>query len=369
MVQCVLPGFIDTQRMASGNEAKTTVLWVAAALLSLTTAHAADYPAPREGDWIVRDFVFRSGETMPELRLHYMTIGDPAGEPVLILHGSSRAGTSFLTERFAGELFGPGQPLDAGRYHLILPDAIGAGSSSKPSDGLRAKFPKYTYDDIVLGHYRLLTEHLGITHVRLVLGSSAGGMQTWVWGVTYPDYMDALMPLAALPMPMSGRNWMMRRMVIDGIVNDPEWNGGNYTTQPRAWQRAYAYFGMATNGGTRAVYQSASTREETDRIVDERLAESTDADASDILYAYNASRDYDPTPHLERIEATIVSINAEDDERNPVELGVLERAFERVERGHYVVIPAGENTRGHGTTQDARLWKDELEALLRMTGG
>lgn len=347
----------------------------ALALVTLITAFAsaarvlaADYPTPEEDDWIVMDFEFRTGEVLPELRLHYMTIGDPSGEPVLVLHGSSRASTSFLTERFAGELFGPGQPLDARRYYLILPDAIGAGNSSKPSDGLRAEFPHYSYDDIVLAHYRLLTEHLGVDHLRLVLGSSAGGMETWVWGVTYPDFMDALMPLAALPMPMSGRNWMMRRMVIDGILNDPEWNDGNYTTQPQAWKRTFAYFGMATNGGTRAIYKAASTREETDRIIAERLEGRADADASDILYAYSASRDYDPTPYLERIQAQLVSINAEDDERNPIELGVLEREVARVKRGRYVVIPAGENTRGHGTTQDAKLWKHELEALLGSTG-
>ncbi|HSG64953.1 MAG TPA: alpha/beta fold hydrolase [Gammaproteobacteria bacterium] len=351
--------------MRIAHRASTTT--VVALLLGSAIAGAADYPAPQEGDWIVRDFEFQSGESLPELRLHYMTIGDPAGEPVLILHGSSRAGTSFLTERFAGELFGPGQPLDANRYYLILPDAIGAGKSSKPSDGLRAKFPRYDYDDMVRANYRLLTEHLGVSHLRLVLGSSAGGMQVWIWGEAYPDYMDALMPLAALPMPMSGRNWMMRRMVIDGILNDPEWNGGNYTTQPQAWQRTLAYFGMATSGGTRAIYKAAPTREAADRIIDERLAEDRNADASDILYAYSASRDYDPTPHLERIEATVVSINAEDDERNPIELGALARAFERIRNGHYVVIPASESTRGHATTQDARLWKHDLEALLRAT--
>jgi homoserine O-acetyltransferase/O-succinyltransferase len=332
--------------------------------LGASMARAADYPAPETGNWIVGDFRFHTGETLAELRLHYMTIGDPSGVPVLILHGSSRAGTSFLTERFAGELFGPGQPLDARRYYLILPDAIGAGESSKPSDGLRTKFPRYSYDDIVRAQYRLVTEHLGIDHVRLVLGSSAGGMQTWLWGEMYPDFMDALVPLAALPMPMSGRNWMMRRMVIDAIRNDPQWHDGNYTSQPLIWQRTYAYFGMATNGGTRAIYKAAATREATDRIVDARLAAGTDADANDILYAYDASRDYDPTRELERIEAALLSVNAEDDERNPIELGVLEREVARVPHGDYIVIPASEHTHGHGTTQDASLWKDALAALL-----
>ena len=333
--------------------------------LASTLARAADYPAPVEGEWTVENFRFASGETLPELRLHYRTIGDPAGQPVLILHGSSRAGTSFLTDRFAGELFGPGQPLDAARYYLILPDNIGAGDSSKPSDGLRARFPRYAYEDLVRAQYRLVTEHLGIDHLRLVIGSSAGGMQTWMWGVTYPDFMDALMPLAALPLPMSGRNWMMRRMLIDGIRNDPEWNGGDYETPPQAWQRTHAYFRMATTGGTLAIYDEASTREATDRIVDERLAADNPNDANNILYAYDASRDYNPTPHLERIEATIVSINAADDERNPLELGALERAFKRIENGRYVVIPASIHTSGHGTTGYAALWKDDLAALLR----
>ena len=229
---------------------------------------------------------------------------------------------------------------------------------------MRARFPEYGYNDLVRAQYRLLTEHLGVDHVRLVLGSSAGGMQTWLWGVTYPSFMDALMPLAALPLPMSGRNWMMRRMVIDAIRNDPDWNGGDYQTQPTAWKHAFTYFGMATSGGTLAIYDAAPTREATDRFVDERLANPRDADANDILYAYYASRDYDPTPHLERIEAMIVSVNAADDERNPIELGALERAFARIENGHYVVIPASVETRGHGTTGYAKFWKDELAALL-----
>jgi homoserine O-acetyltransferase len=326
---------------------------------------AADYPAPQAGDWVVDDFAFQSGETLSGLRLHYITIGAPTGVPVLILHGSTGEGSDYLNDRFAGQLFGPGQALDASRYYLILPDAIGAGNSSQPSDGLHARFPHYTYDDIVLAHYRLLTEHLGINHLRLVLGNSAGGMETWIWGVTYPDFMDALVPMAALPQPMSGRNWMMRRMVIDAVRNDPDWNGGDYTTQPRTWQRTFAYFNMATNGGTRAIYKAGATREATDRIIDARLAAGTEEDANDVMYAYEASRDYDPTPHLERIEAALLSVNAEDDERNPVELGVLEREVARVKNGRFVVIPASEETRGHATTQNARFWKDAVAELLR----
>ncbi|MDH3418502.1 MAG: alpha/beta fold hydrolase [Gammaproteobacteria bacterium] len=329
------------------------------------SAQAADHPAPQEGEWIVDNFKFQSGETLPELRLHYQTIGDPAGVPVLMLHGTTGSGAYFLAESIAGELYGPGQPLDAERYFLILTDALGAGQSSKPSDGLQTRFPSYTYEDLVHAQYRLVTEHLGITHLRLVIGNSAGGMQTWVWGAMYPDFMDALAPMAALPMPMSGRNWMMRRMLIDGIRNDPDWNGGNYTSQPQTWPRALAYFRFATTGGTRAVYKATPTREATDRAIAARLEAGTPLDANDVLYAYEASRNYDPSPDLERIEAALLAIVAEDDERNPAELGVLEREIPRVRNGRYLVIPASEDTRGHGTTRNASLWKHELAELLR----
>jgi homoserine O-acetyltransferase len=329
------------------------------------SAQAADYPTPQEGEWTVEDFRFQSGETLPELRLHYRTIGDPSGIPVLLLHGTTSSGAYFLRESLAGELFGPGQPLDAERYYLILTDALGAGQSSKPSDGLQTGFPAYTYEDLVRAQYRLLTEHFGITHLRLVIGNSAGGMQTWVWGEMYPDFMDALAPMAALPMPMSGRNWMMRRMLIDGIRNDPDWNGGKYTSQPQAWPQTLAYFRLATSGGTRAVYKNTPTREETDRVIAASLEAGTPLDANDVLYAYLASRDYDPSPHLERIEAALLAIVAEDDERNPAELGVLEREISRVRNGDYLIIPASESTQGHRTTRDARLWKDGLAELLQ----
>lgn len=329
------------------------------------SVHAADHPAPQEGEWIAEDFQFQSGETLAELRLHYRTIGDPSGMPVLLLHGTTGSGAYFLGESLAGELFGPGQPLDAERHFLILTDALGAGQSSKPSDGLRTRFPHYTYEDLVRAQYRLLTEHFGITHVHLVIGNSAGGMQTWVWGEMYPDFMDALAPMAALPMPMSGRNWMMRRMLIDGIRNDPDWNGGNYTSQPQAWPTALAYFRFATTGGTRALYKATPTREATDGVIAAGLQAGTPLDANDVLYAYEASRDYDPSPELEHIEAALLAIVAEDDERNPAELGVLEREIPRVRNGRYLVIPASLETRGHGTTRNARLWKNDLAELLR----
>jgi len=326
---------------------------------------AADYPAPNQGDWIVRDFRFHTGEVLPELRLHYTTIGAPTGERVLILHGSTGAGTNMLNANFAGELFGAGQPLDANRYFIILPDALGAGKSSKPSDGLRTRFPKYTYDDIVRAQYRLVTEHLGVRRLRLVLGNSAGGMQTWVWGVTYPDFMDALVPLASQPVEVAGRNWITRRMLIDMIRNDPEWKGGNYTQQPSSLQAAQVYFSMATSGGTQALYKAAPTQEKADQLVNQRLAEKSSADANDVIYQYEASRGYNPAPKLENIKARLLAINSADDERNPPELGILEREIKRVKHARYVLIPGSEETRGHGTTGMAKFWKQYLAELLQ----
>jgi homoserine O-acetyltransferase len=331
------------------------------------SAWAADYPVPTQGEWIVRDFRFHTGEVLPDLRLHYTTLGAPSGEPVLILHGSTGAGTNMLNANFAGELFGPGQPLDANRYFIILPDALGAGKSSKPSDGLRLRFPKYNYDDIVQAQYRLVTEHLGVRRLRLVLGNSAGGMQTWLWGVTYPDFMEALVPLASQPVEVAGRNWITRRMLIDAIRNDPEWNGGNYTTQPRSLKTAQVYFSMATSGGTQALYKAAPTREKADQLIDRRLKETRSGDANDIIYQYEASRGYNPAVKLESIKARLLVINSADDERNPPELGILEREIKRVKQGRYVLIPASEETRGHGTTGMAKLWKHYLAELMQPT--
>jgi len=328
-------------------------------------ATAAEFPAPKEGDWIARDFRFQSGETMPELRLHYTTVGNPAGEPVLILHGTAGSGTGLLSPTFAGELFGPGQPLDATRYFIILPDAIGAGKSSKPSDGQRMKFPRYSYDDMVLAQYRLLTEGLNIRHLRLVLGNSMGGMHTWLWGVKYPGFADVLVPMASQPTEMSGRNWMLRRLLAESIRQDPDWNGGNYTAQPRGLRAANQFFGFATNGGSQAYYQAAPTREKADKLVDERLAAPFTADANDFLYQWESSRDYNPAPGLERISATLLAINSADDERNPPELGIMERELKRVRNGRLLLIPASAETRGHGTTGQAKFWKAALPELLQ----
>jgi homoserine O-acetyltransferase len=329
------------------------------------SAAAADYPTPKEGGWIARDFRFHTGEVLPELRLHYWTVGAPSGEPVLILHGTAGSGAGMLSPAFAGELFGAGQPLDASKYFIILPDAIGAGETSKPSDGLRTKFPRYNYDDMVAAQYKLVTEGLGVRHLRLVLGNSMGGMHTWIWGVKYHDFMDALVPMASQPSEMSSRNWMMRRMLIDAIRNDPGWNNGNYTTQPSAIKVANVFFGIVSNGGTLAYQKLAPTREKADKLLDERLAAPFAADANDFLYQWEASRDYNPSPHLERIEAALLAINSADDERNPPESGIMERELKHVKNGHLYLIPASDDTRGHGTTGMAKFWKQQLQEFLQ----
>jgi len=333
--------------------------------LTAVVAGAADYPAPKEDSWVVRDFRFHTGETLPELRLHYTTVGAPGGEPVLVLHGTTGSGTGMLTPAFAGELFGPGQPLDASRYYIILPDAVGTGKSSKPSDGLRTKFPKYNYDDMVDAQYRLVKEHLGVRRLRLVIGNSMGGMQTWIWAQKYPDFMDAAVPMASLPTEMASRNWMMRRLIIDSIRNDPEWMSGNYTKQPRSLQFASVFYGIATNGGNLGHYQAAPTREKADQLLNQRLSAPFAGDANDHLYQWDSSRDYNPSPGLERIQAVLLAINSADDERNPPELGVLDREIKRVKNGRAFLIPASDQTAGHGTTGQARFWKQQLGELLQ----
>jgi homoserine O-acetyltransferase len=337
---------------------------VALSLIALPVM-AADYPAPKEGAFVARDFRFHTGEVFPELRLHYRTIGEPSGEPVVILHGTAGSSASMLTPNFAGELFGPGQPLDASKYFIILPDAIGAGKSSKPSDGLRAKFPRYNYDDMVAAQHRLVTEGLGLRHVRLVMGNSMGGMHTWMWGVKYPEFMDALVPMAAQPTEMSSRNWMMRRMIVDAVRNDPDWKNGDYTAQPQAFRKVNVFFAIATNGGTLAFQKMAPTREQADKLLDSRLANLSKIDANDFLYQWDFSRDYNPSPGLERIQAALLAINAADDERNPPETGLMERALKRVKNGRLHLIAASEETRGHGTTGMAKFYKQQLQELLR----
>ena len=322
--------------------------------------------ATKESTFVVRDFRFNDGTVLPELKLHVTTVGNPSGEPVLLLHGTTGSGMALAQAPvFGGELFGPGQPLDAARYFVILPDAIGHGKSSKPSDGMRAKFPRYNYSDMVRAHHRLLTEHLGVRHLRLVLGNSMGGMETWLFAQMFPGFADIAVPMASMPTEMSSRNWMLRRLITDSIRNDPDWAGGNYSQQPRSARFASVFYGLATNGGNQALYRMAPTRAQADALLDQRLAAAFAADANDTLYQWDSSRDYDASAGLERIQGMLLAINSADDERNPPELGVMERALARVKGGQLLLIPASPQTAGHGTTGQARFWKVELAALLQ----
>lgn len=348
---------------------------IAAVVLSfascLSLAHAAGYPTPREGDYVLRDFQFASGEKLPELRLHYRTIGtlqrDSNGRAlnaVLILHGTGGSGAQFLRADFADELFVPGGVLDATRYFIVLPDNVGHGGSSRPSDGLRAKFPRYGYRDMIVSQQRLLTEGLGIDHLRLVMGTSMGGMHSWLWGEMYPQFMDALLPLASLPTQISGRNRVWRRVIIDAIRNDPQWRDGNYTSQPQSLRTAQQMlFLMGSNPVVRQ--QSMATLSASDQVLDASVRTSMQTtDANDVLYQLEASWDYDPGPALGKISAPLLAINFADDLINPPELGILEREIKRVPRGRAITVPMSDETRGHGTHTIAKVWQGELKALL-----
>jgi homoserine O-acetyltransferase len=337
----------------------------AAFVMTSFAAAAADYQAPKQGDWIAKDFKFHTGATMPELRLHYTTVGEPTGQPVLVLHGSGGDASRMLTAEFAGQLFGPGQPLDASKYYIIIPDGLGHGQSSKPSDGMKTAFPRYNYDDMVDAHYRLVTEGLGIKHLRLVIGNSMGGMHAWIWGVRYPQMMDAVVPMASQPTAMAARNWMLRRMMIETIRNDPDYKDGNYTAQPRMMKYAVNAYQIATGGGTLGYQTLAPTTAKADKMVDDRLAVAVTADANDFLYQWEASHDYDPSAGMEKIAATLLAINAADDERNPPETGVTDAAIKRITNGKLYLIPASTETRGHLTTGNAKFYSQQLRELLQ----
>jgi homoserine O-acetyltransferase len=346
-------------------------LRLASLLLLAPSLAGAQYPAPTQGDVVLGGFRFTSGETLPELRIHYRTLGTPQRDAqgvvrnaVLIMHGTTGSGAQFLRQDFAGELFGPGQLLDATRYYIVLPDGIGHGQSSKPSDGLRARFPRYGYRDMVQAQYRLLTEGLNVNHLRLVMGTSMGGMHTWAWGQMYPDFMDALMPLASLPTQISARNRVWRRVVIDAIRHDPEWKDGDYTAQPQSLRTAQEMlFLVGSNPVLRQ--REMPTLAKTDSALDASVARSMrSTDANDILYAVEASWDYDPGPGLEKIKAPLFAVNSADDLVNPPELGILEREIKRVPRGRAVVIPLSDATRGHGSHTVANLWRQYLRQLL-----
>lgn len=341
-----------------------------AMLVALPLA-AATARAQREGDFVIRDFRFADGETLPELRLHWMTLGTPRRDAkgvvrnaVLVLHGTTGSGRQFLNPIFAGPLYGPGEPLDTTRYYVILPDGIGHGRSSKPSDGMHARFPHYDYDDMVTAQHRLLTEGLGVSHLRLVMGTSMGGMHTWVWGEKYPAFMDGLVPLASEPAQIAGRNRMLRRMIMDDITTDPEWKGGEYTCQPRGLAAAMQILFVLTSSPLRQ-QMAAPTRDSADAYIRRWEANILKReDANDVLYAFDASRDYDPSVALEKIQAPLLAINSADDQVNPPEIGITRRLMPRVKRGTFWLIPTSEKTRGHGTHTDASVWGNRFAEFL-----
>jgi homoserine O-acetyltransferase/O-succinyltransferase len=344
------------------------VLFVA----GVVPASAADVPPAAEHDFVAKDFKFASGETMASLTLHYRTLGTPRRDArgvvqnaVLILHGTGGAGGAFLNQTFGGQLFGAGQLLDATKYFIVLPDGIGHGKSSKPSDGLRMRFPKYTYDDMVRSQHLLLTEGLNVNHLRLVMGTSMGAMHCWVWGEMYPDFADALMPLASAPTQIAGRNRVMRTMIMDSITHDPAWKGGEYTEQPRQGLTGAINLLMMMTSSPLQWHKNGPTRDAADAWYEDQIKTRFAAtDANDMLYQYNASRDYNPAPRLESITAVVVAINSADDVVNPPELGLMETLMPRVKRGKYVLIPTSAETRGHGTHSLPAVWGRHLEALL-----
>ena len=345
-----------------------------AVMLARQASAAADYPSPVEGDYVIKNFTFTSGETLPELRIHYRTLGQPVRGPhgivrnaVIIGHGTGGSGEGFLRPQFAGELFGPGQPLDATKFFIVLPDGIGHGKSSKPSDGLHARFPHYGYTDMVTAVFRLLTDGLGVNHARLVMGTSMGGMQTWVWGEAHPEFMDALMPLASLPTQVAGRNRVWRRLVIDVIRNDPDWHGGDYQAQPPSLKTAAEMLWLMSSNPIIRQHE-APTLAQADQEIDQFVADFVKtADANDIMYAVDASHDYDPGPGLGRIRAPLLAVNSADDLINPPELGILESGIKRVPHGRAIVIPLSDQTHGHQTHSYPALWKADLADLLRQS--
>ncbi len=336
------------------------------------TSFAQTFPTSVPGDFVIKDFKFESGEILPELKLHYVTLGRPSKDKngvvtnaVLILHGTGGSHAQFLGKGFAGILFGKGQLLDAEKYFVVIPDNIGHGASSKPSDGLHARFPHYDYHDMVIAQHRLLIEKLGIDHLRLVMGTSMGGMHSWLWSEMYPDFMDAAMPLASLPIEISGRNRFFRRMVIDPIRNDPDWQNGEYKTQPVRGLTTAIYTLMMMTSSPLQMQKQMPTKAATDAGFDQRMKRQLATyDANDMLYAFDASRDYNPEPGLEKIKTHLLAINSADDQVNPPELGIVEKSIKRVKNGRFVLLPITDETRGHGTHTIASIWQKYLAELL-----
>ena len=353
--------------------AKITVLAILIYSAAIPRAQQqTQLPTPKEGDYVSRDFHFKSGEILPELRIHYATFGTPTRDAtgkvtnaVLLLHGTSGSGRQFLAPQFAGVLLGPGQLLDVARYYVILVDNVGHGKSSKPSDGLHAHFPQYDYDDMVASQHEMLEKGLGVNHLRLILGTSMGCMHSWVWGETYPDFMDALMPLACQPVQTAGRNRIWRKLVIDAIRDDPDWKNGEYTTEPSTALETAADMFYIAAGSALQMQKNLPTRDAADTAArDFAKRFSADHDATDLLYALNASRNYDPSPQLEKITAPVMFVNSADDFINPPELGIAEREIKRVRKGRFVLIPISDQTHGHGTHTWAAVWQQYLKELL-----
>jgi homoserine O-acetyltransferase len=358
------------------NRRKLQLIFTLAALLPLTTtpshAQATNVPAGNEANYMIHDFHFKSGESLPELRIHYVTFGKPERDKdgrvtnaVLILHGTSGSSRSLLNPIFAGVLFAPGGLLDITRYYVIVPDSIGHGKSSKPSDGLRAKFPQYDYDDMVAAQHELVEKGLGVNHLRLVMGTSMGCMHSWVWGETYPDFMDALMPLACQPVQIAGRNRMFRKMTMDAIREDPDWKNGEYTAEPQESLKFAADIFILASSAPLQMQKSAPTREDADKLLaDSQKRLVAGFDANDLLYALNASRNYDPSSQLGKIQAWVMFVNSADDFINPPELGIAEREIKHVRKGRFVLIPVSDQTHGHGTHTYAAVWQEYLKELL-----
>jgi len=344
-------------------------------ILIINTSFGQDYPTPVEGNYEIDNFQFKSGESLPKLNIHYTTIGKPTKDKdgrvnnaVLIMHGTTGSGKGFLVDKFAGYLFGTGQLLDASKYFIILPDAIGHGESSKPSDGMHMKFPKYDYDDMVLANYKLLTEHLKVDHLRLIMGTSMGGMECWVWGYTYPDFMDAIMPLASLPVQIGGRNWMQRALIVKLIEMDPAWENGEYRKQPKVGLSGAIGQLMFMVSSPLQWQKEAPTREEAEEKLDKLLNRYlSKLDANDMIYAFEASRNYNPAPYLTKIKAPLFAINSADDQVNPPELGLMEKEIKKVKNGKYILLPITNKTMGHGTHSLPAIWWKYLSELLTIS--
>jgi homoserine O-acetyltransferase/O-succinyltransferase len=351
-----------TNTTSNGNAMKKLLLIALLGLSSLS--FAVDYPNQKEGVWVAKNFQFHTGESFKELNMGYITLGNPNNPAILILHGTAGSAKGMLSKDFGEELFQTGQALDANKYFVIIPDAIGVGKSSKPSNGLKAQFPQYNYDDMVQAQYRLVSEGLGIPHLKLVLGNSMGGMQTWLWGIQHPQYMDYLAPMASTPSAMSGRNWMMRRFISEAVRRDPDWNNGNYQTQPKSAQFASVFYGAATSGGNQRLQLLAPNSEKADAIINERLSAPFTMDTNDFLYQWESSRDFDPGERVDQIRAKVLVINAADDERNPPELGIMEKQLKKIKSAQLFLIPSSDQTSGHSTTGQARWWKDRLKQFL-----